>query len=80
MTSLQPPNQNTPVFVGPYDTNSSDRNVVVCRADGSLTAPQPCRSPRAMHRFVEHERPDTDLDDPTQIYWADHPGKWPHEH
>ena len=77
MSSNPPPNADVPVYVGPLTFSSGDRSVQVCRADGTLSQYRPCASHREFVKFVEHERSDADVDDPAQVYWADHPGVWP---
>ncbi|WP_042371431.1 hypothetical protein [Streptacidiphilus neutrinimicus] len=71
------PNQDCPVHVAALTPGEGERIVRVMRADGTVTPPEPCRDAHELKRLVHHERPEADLHDPAQIFWADHPGEWP---
>lgn len=76
MTNPSWPNQECPVYISALMPGNPERYVQVMREDGTITHPQGCRNEHELHRLVEHERSSTDLSDPGQVCWVDHPGEW----
>lgn len=71
------PNQECPVLVAALTPGAPWREVRVMREDGTVTDPARCRDGHELKRLVHHARPGTDLEDPAQSFWVDHPGEWP---
>ncbi|MEY9877292.1 hypothetical protein ABH931_006816 [Streptacidiphilus sp. MAP12-33] len=72
-----PPDEDCPVHVGALLPGAPHRLVEVLGEDGTVTPPSACRDAYALKRLVHHARPGTDLADPSQLHWDDHPGQWP---
>ena len=72
---IEHPKSDKPVYVGAYVPEDRDRYVHVVRPDGD-TVRSLCADQDQFAAFVAKERPGTDLDDPAQVFWADHPGEW----
>ncbi|MEZ0064876.1 hypothetical protein ABIA32_000864 [Streptacidiphilus sp. MAP12-20] len=64
-----------PVYVSAYNPQDRDRQVRIVRHDGA-TITEPCSSQNQLEALVQQHRPGTDLNDPAQVHWADHPGEW----
>ena len=69
------PDSDKPVYVGEYLPQDRVRYVHVVRPSGD-TVRGLCADLGELRAFVEANRPGTDLDDPEQVYWVDHPGEW----
>jgi hypothetical protein len=77
MTAPAWPNQDCPVYISAPMPGDGRRVVQVMRLSGEITRPEGRRDHNELRRLVDREHPGTDLDDPDQVYWVDHPGAWP---
>jgi hypothetical protein len=69
------PGSDRPVYIGAYNPMDRDRYVIITGPDGQPVR-SVCSSRQQLETFVAEHRPGTDLDDPKQVYWVDHPGQW----
>jgi hypothetical protein len=64
-----------PVEVSALDHRVRDRQVRIVRRDGTAIT-EACASQAQFEATVEQHRPGTDLTNPNQVHWVDHPERW----
>jgi hypothetical protein len=69
------PQSDRPVYIGEYNPQDRERYVHVVQPSGE-TVRGLIGNLDELAAFVERVRPGTNIDDPEQVHWVDHPGEW----